>query len=1044
MDSTHNNVPFNKLPDLTPAPGKMFPRFRKLWDDTVNQYGYLLFAFFIPVVLFYLVYLFSQGLHPFGDGTVLVLDLNGQYVSFYEGLYNILRGEADLLYSFSRNLGGEFLGIYDYYVASPFAMLLALFPQRFMLEALLILFLLKAGLCGLNMGIYLHKHSAGDPNRLSVVTFSVMYAMCSYCVVQQHNSMWIDAVLWLPLLCLGIESLIRYGHFRLYVFTLALTIHSNFYIGYMVVIFTLAYCFYDYFAHNRNNENNPLGEKLHFIKSVGRVAMWSVLAVGIAALAILSARYALSFGKDEFSNPNWEITQKFDLLEFFYKFLPFSYDTVRPVGLPFVYCGVLTLVTVPAFFCSKKFSLREKVAAAFLILFFVASFATSSLDLIWHGFQKPNWLNYRYSFMLCFFLIVLGYRAYDQILYTSRKTMLGIVAILSGLILVLYNMRDFLFNEIIKSFEGMKKTFHFHPFGTLWLSLGCIFVYFILTTLYGRLKERKKETVSLILLLTVCTEMLLSGISDLNHLNEDVSFSKYSRYNNMIDTLRPITETIHAYDDGFYRMEKTYFRKTNDNFALQIKGLSCSTSTLNRDTIDFLRSMGYPSRSHWSSYNIGVTGYDAGTPVNDSLLGIKYLITNDDESYYYGEPIFTPEDYEYPEKFTPNGEYDVYCNPFALSFAYGVADQWLSFDYEDYDNPYDRLNAMITIMLGEDETVQVFKPAVQNGQPEVENINVGTADGHHSYKIDDKSKAGILYYHYTVPADTELYFFYPNRYLRQVKLSVCETAEKQNYTSRGTFGGGESNCIVSLGDSSTGDLYLKVTIDNDSNNLYVIPKDSYVYYIDMEVFRDAFSRLAEKQFIIDPESTDSHLKGTVTTTSDRQLMFTSIPYDEGWNVYVDGEKVEIYEVTNALVSFYVDGAGEHTLEMRYMPATVALGITVSVVCSFIFLALLILYPFMRKIPFVRQILMIQGEPLPEIASAEYMAEISEGDIGATDQDPSPASILTEAEAAKYGKMRHVEEPVKKNKEQKNEKINSNHAKNPQGSDPKGQKNDGKR
>ena len=175
--------------------------------------------------------------------------------------------------------------------------------------------------------------------------------------------------------------------------------------------------------------------------------------------------------------------------------------------------------------------------------------------------------------------------------------------------------------------------------------------------------------------------------------------------------------------------------------------------------------MGYPSRSHWSSYNLGVTGNDAGTPVNDSLLGIKYLITNDDERAYYGEPIFTPEDYGYPEDYTPNGNYDVYLNEFALSFAYGVAEGWLTFDYNDYDNPYERLNAMVTVMLGETETVEVFKPAIQNGEPEVVNINVGTADGHHSYKIDDKTKAGILYYDYTVPEDTELYFFYPNRYL---------------------------------------------------------------------------------------------------------------------------------------------------------------------------------------------------------------------------------------------------------------------------------------
>ena len=987
-------------------------RWKQQITDTFGEYGYLLFAALIPAVLFYIIYL-CRGLYPFGDGTVLVLDLNGQYVSFYEGLHNILRGEADLLYSFSRNLGGEFLGIYDYYVASPFAMLLALFPERFMLEALLLLFMLKAALCGLFMGLYLHKRTEGELNRLVVVTFSVMYAMCSYCVVQQHNSMWIDAVLWLPMLVLGIESLIKYGKFRLYVFALAITIHSNFYIGYMAVIFTLVYCFYFYFAHNRNNENNPLGEKNHFIKSVARMAGWSLLAVGIAALAILSARYALSFGKDEFSNPNWEITQKFDLLEFFYKFLPFSYDTVRPVGLPFVYCGVLMLVTVPAFFCNKKFSMREKVAAALMILFFVGSFATSSIDLIWHGFQKPNWLNYRYSFMLCFFLLVLGYRAFNQILYTSRKTLLGIVAGLSLGILVLYNMQDFLFNEIKKDFEGMSnKEFHFHPFGTLWLSIGCIFVFFILISLYGKVKSRKKEIVSLILLFVVCAELFINGLGDLDHLDQDVTFSKYSRYNNMIDTMRPISYTVQEQDPGFYRMETTYFRKTNDNFALNMKGLSCSTSTLNRDTIDFLRSMGYASRSHWSRY-LG------GTPVNDSLLGIKYLITDQDVSHYYGEPILTPEDYEYDEDFNPNGNYDVYYNEYALSFAYGVADAWLAYEYnggsDDYktesETPYDRLNNMITAMLGETETVEVFKPATQNGDPEVTNINVGKADGHTSYKVDNTSSAAYLTYNYTVPADTELYVYFPNRYLREVKLSVKDK-ESGNYTSKGTFGGGETNRIVSLGESTTGELHLKVEISNSSKNLYVLPQDSYIYYIDMEVFRDAFTRLGQTQLIIDDESTDSHLTGTVTTTTKKQLMFTSIPYDEGWNIYVDGEKVEIYEANDSLIAFYVEGTGTHTVEMKYMPKVVLMGIIVSLACLDLYILILMAYPFIKKGTILHKLLVIEGEELPEIASAEYMAEIEEGDVGAPYREKSPEEIIRE-EGAKYGRSRDTAKPADK-------------------------------
>ena len=945
--------------------GKTLHSLKKVY----REYGYLLLAALIPAFVVYLLYL-VRGLYPFGDGCVLVLDLNGQYISFYEALHDILNGDADLFYSFSRNLGGEFLGIYDYYVASPFALLLGLFPERMMLEALLALFMLKAALCGVFMGLYLHKHAAGKPNRFVILLFSLMYALSSYCIVQQHNSMWIDAVMFLPLLALGIESLIRYGKFRLYVFSLAIIVWSNFYIGYMVVIFTVLYCFYDYFAHNRNNENNPLGEKNHFIKTFGRVMVWSVLAIGMAALVILSARYSLAFGKSDFSNPSWEITQKIDLFAFFQKFLPCSYDTVRPAGRPIVYCGILTIMLIPAYFMSKKFSMREKVASAILILFFIASFATSTLDLIWHGFQKPNWLNFRYSFMLCFILIMLAYRTFERIEFISRKALLASTAFIGLYVLILPNLGD---SVTIKDIA----TSAIRPFAMIWLSLACLFVYFIIICLYGKLRHRGRENAVLALAFLVCIELFLSAAADMDELGDDVGYSKYSRYNNMIDTFRPISYKVNEYDKGFFRMEKTYERKTNDNFALQMNGVSLSTSTLNRATIDYLWKMGYDSKSHNSHY----TG---GTIVNDSLLGIKYLITNQDKTEYYGDPLFTREDFNYPEGFEPLGDYKVYENPYALSLIYGVADAWENFDGSEYYTPFDYMNAMITAMLGETKTVQVFVPATQQGDPVLTNVSKATTkSGELQYKStatgDDKA---TLTYQYIVPTDTELFFYYPlntTTYRREVSIKANgKTA---------TFNGLN---IVSIGKSSKTDMSMVVTINNTNKNLYVkkVENPSYVYYLDRAVFEDAMKRLSEKTLVIDEGYTDSHLFGNVTTTSQSQLMFTSIPYDEGWNIYVDGERVDIIESADALISFRIDGAGEHRVELRYMPTTIALGLVLSISCTLIFIALLCLYPFIKRAPALKGVVLIQGTELPVAPTPESLAEISRGDIGDT-SDMSP-------------------------------------------------------
>ena len=51
--------------------------------------------------------------------------------------------------------------------------------------------------------------------------------------------------------------------------------------------------------------------------------------------------------------------------------------------------------------------------------------------------------------------------------------------------------------------------------------------------------------------------------------------------------------------------------------------------------------MGYSSKSHWSKY-LG------GTPVSDSLLGIKYILTLKDNEMndVYGEPVYVDEEHE--------------------------------------------------------------------------------------------------------------------------------------------------------------------------------------------------------------------------------------------------------------------------------------------------------------------------------------------------------------------------------------------------------------
>lgn len=881
---------------------------------STSKSSYLAFCFLIPVVLMYLIYL-AMEIHPFGNGSVLVLDLNAQYVYFFEGLRNALTGDGSLLYSFYRSLGGEFMGMYAYYLASPLSYLVILFPQTRILEALLVIILLKTGLCGFTFGYYINKNSKIH-NKSVTVAFSVMYALCAFAVVHQNNLMWTDALIWLPLLTLGIEQLIKNRKYKLFVVALSLTLMSNFYIGYMVCIYSALYFLYYYFS-NTPESLNPDGKKFHFLKTGVRFAFFAVLSAVISAVILFSAYYSLSFGKNTFSSPNWAIRAKFEFLDFFTKFLPGSYDTVRPEGLPFVYCGLLTLILLPIYFMSKNIRSREKVASVLFIAVFIFSFIINPLDLIWHGFQTPNWLNYRYSFMLCFFLLVLAYKGFGNLRKVSEKFVLAICSFLILFVAICQKM------EFETYLESEKKLLEFE---TVWLSIIVTVALLVVLCLAIREKNpRKRECISAILAVIVCVEVFCSSLACVVQFDKDVLYSNYSGYNDYLANIRPSVNYVKEQDSGFYRMEKLSHRRYNDNMALSMRGLSNSTSTLNSATLIFLENMGYTSRSHLSQYS-------GGTPVSDSLLGIKYLIdqTGSTALTHYYDEIYSDENYS------------AYKNPYALSLAYGVDDSVKDFDFEDHYTHYEKQNALVSAMLGEESVLPVYVPIPESSY--ISSSSGCTVDSDSvqvTYTPVNSGNDAYFYYAINATYSGEYFFYIPTKIGRETKIAV-------NGNSKGDYLGSNNDHIVPLGYFEEGDQ-IKVTVTLKEEALTVYRNCNYFWYLDRDVFEEAFSRLkASPQFIIDDGYSEHHLTGNITTDRADRMIQTTIPYDEGWQVYVDGERVEIYETLNALVAFDIAEAGEHTLEMKYSPVSFRLGSFLSIVGTLVFIGLCILEYIIKR------------------------------------------------------------------------------------------------
>ena len=899
--------------------------------DVKKEYGYLGYSFIIPAVLMVAIYL-ALGHKPFGDLSVLTLDLNAQYVYFYEALREFLHGDASLLYSFSRSLGGEFMGIYAYYIASPLSYIVALFPKSMILFALLTIIAIKIGLCGLTFGFYLHKQTK-NPNKINIIMFSLMYALSAYAITYQNNIMWLDGLFLLPILTYSIEKLIKKGKYLLFIGTLALMMMSHYYIGYMLCWYTLFCFFFTYFKENKDTIN-PNGEKLHFIKSLFKIGASSVIGIGISAFVVGAAYYSLQFGKSEFSEPNWDIVARFDLFDLFPKLLPGSYDTVMHEGLPLLYCGVLALFMLPIYFLAKRVNLREKAFYGGFVLLYILIMVINPTDLVMHGFQMPNCLNYRYSFIVIFLLLIMAYKGFCEIEEHSTKKIFATGATLFALILIAQKMT--FPNFINQDTEEYKYGFTAGELPFLWVVVFSIIAIFAVgVTLCYLIKSQNKEKMKRILLIVICVELIANGIVTFASMRYDIGWGTYSSYYDYFKDLKPIVDTVQKDDQTFYRSEKTTHRCTNDNMALNIKGLSNSTSTLNQKAIDLLNYLGFYADAHW-------TQYYGSTLLTDSLLGIKYIYSptenaNSNETLVQNEFMD-----KYFEKVAEDENYYAYQNPYALGIAFGVDEAIknletdLKYDFksnEGLKNPFEVQNLLLNTLLGngEENSINFFTEIPVRKNQEIVG-NLGSVGGGVEYSAtSDDLNENTFEFEFTVKESGPLYLYLPTGYERSfiVYLNGERYVEVSNYSR-----------IVFLGYREKGEE-LELGFRLPEGKLYFFKNTNYLYTLNMQELEHALETLAQSSLVTTEKSTDDHIYGSLTTFEDNKTVMTTIPYDEGWKVYVDGKQVDIYSVYgDSLMAFDIENSGEHEIEFKYMPKIYVLTGIISIASTGVFVGLI--------------------------------------------------------------------------------------------------------
>ena len=928
----------------------------------------LLLCFAAPFFAMIVIYCCLQ-VWPTGEHAVLVLDLNAQYVFYFEELRDIILSGDSIIYSFGRALGGEFLGMFAYYLSSPFSLLVALFPKEYMTEVMYAMLVIKTGMCGLTFGYYLTKKRTLHP--AYTVMFSMMYALSSYMVVLQHNVMWVDNVMLFPLILLGVDALICHGKYKLFVFSLVYSVMSNFYIGYMTCFFVLVWFFIRYYMLSRE-EKNPTGSRCHFIKSLIRIGFWSLVAILISAIIILPVYYSLSFGKLEFSDPNYEPKQLFEFLDLLTKAFFGSYDTVRPAGMPFIYCGTLALILAPLYFFSKDIPSRRKVGYAVMLLFLVVGFNFNIMDFVWHGFQRPNWMNSRFAYMFVGLVLIMASAVMDKLGKIGSTAVKVSAAAWCAMLLILSKL----------GYENLP------DFLAVWAGIGLFFLFAMLLPDCVRIARgpSAKRIASGALIVIVTVELIGNGVAMLYSLDKDVTYTTRAAYRELIDKYEPAVELMEELDDDtFYRAEKLYHRKKNDNFALGLNGLSNSTSTLNARAIELLQQFGYASDSHWSMYS-------GATPVTDAIFGINYVLADETAK----KPVMDYIHDLYDLVGTSDTGIDLYENPYSLSIAFAVTDDVLEYDLpvtgEDesktYVDPFEYMNRLLSAMTGEEIEVWTACDVVDKSTSGTNTLNVA---GYWAYS---KNGASSSYLSYTVDIteDKPVYVYFPTEYPRKATLRL-------NNADIGDYGKDESFSIRELGTFEVGEqINLKVFLGDEK--IYFRKYVNFFYYFNEEAFEYAMELLSDGTMTAYSER-DDRVYGTIIVPENSSVIFTTIPYDEGWKVTIDREEAETVAVLNDTLLAVKAEPGEHEIVFEYKPDCVKYGLILTFTGLGIFV-LACLADFIVKRMRARKAekasLPAPVDDFSDDAAADNASEITESMTEAAPEDVADPPIADETPA----------------------------------------------
>ena len=830
-------------------------------------------CFLLPVAVLFFVFRFGCDAFPSaGDGF---------YAALLTGMRGMLSGDFSPLYSFSQSLGAGFAGLFAAYLASPLSWLMLAFPT---VEAgFWWVSLLRCGLCGLTMGALLRRGDRRSP--LLCAVFALSYALCAFAVVRRYDPVFAEGMIFLPLLVLGTERLVREKRFVLFTLALSGLFVTAPYAGIPCLILALLYVFALYGSDRQS---------FRLLQGLGRFGVFTGVGVLSAMVVLLPLFAAVAQGNGQ----PLSFFVRFDLAEGLSKLLPAAYDGAHG-NIPFLYCGMLTLLLLPLYFLCRGIPAARRIAMGGLCGLFLLCLLLSPLDRLFSPLPAPFPVWDFAALFLIFFLLRCAGEAMHRLQEIHTRAILAVCAFCLLLTAVVQRLD-------LTVGEGADADKLIPDITGVWLAVLMLVLFCTLLCTLKKYPAKRTLTLSVAVLL-VAAEMGTGAVSLTKAMGNEAGVTGLTETEQTQEEERQaeyaaLLNRLHSQADSpFYRTESLFTTDGTFPFASGSYGLSGS-ALQNGATFRLLRALGLGSDG-------GSIRYRQGNLVTDSFFGVRYVLEKPGGSRTGYSTIL-------------KGDYlTIRENTHALPLFFAAKEAVRNVSLTDA-SPFRNANALLRAATGNARDLYVTTEILVTNTTELDKAE--TPSARVRYTATAKSVLDIAV---TVPADGHLYAALPTD-LRATLLCAG--------TKIATLSGEDG--ILDLG-SYTGGRSARVTLLVEAP--YAFYEDEiqgWFALLDNDAFETAFATLQDGDGKVQQFSQNA-LSGSITLR-DGQLLLTTIPYDAGWRAEIDGAPAQTVAAADGLLAV-VCPAGEHTISLRYHPRDLIVGGILSGLGILLFAAVLI-------------------------------------------------------------------------------------------------------